>query len=146
MGGPSLNAGPSALPPGPPFLLDTHVWLWYLLGSDRLPRSLAAAIDDAAGAIWLSPISVWEACMLHERGRLTFEGGPRRWIEAALRAFPVEEAALTGQVAIRSHEVDLGHRDPADHLLAASALVHGLTLVTLDERLMAAPWLTTRSN
>lgn len=131
---------------GPPYLLDTHIWLWYLLGSDRLPRTLGEEIDRAAGQVWLSPMSIWEAGMLHTRGRLELDGGPRRWVETALRGFPVEEAALTGQVAIRSHEIELAHHDPVDHLLAATALVHELTLVTLDERLIAAPWLPTRSN
>jgi PIN domain nuclease of toxin-antitoxin system len=66
-------------------------------------------------------------------------------VETALRSFPVHEAALTGEVALRSQELELGHRDPADHLLAATTLVHGLTLVTLDERLTAASWLPTLS-
>jgi len=80
-------AGETIQPPpaGPPFLLDTHIWLWHVGGSERLP------------------------------------------------------------VALRAHEIDLGHRDPADHLIAATALVYGLTLMTVDARLVAAPWLPTRS-
>jgi PIN domain nuclease of toxin-antitoxin system len=66
-------------------------------------------------------------------------------METALSRFPLTEAALTTEVALRSTEIDLGHGDPADHLLAATALVHGLTLLTLDERLLAADWLPTRS-
>ena len=66
-------------------------------------------------------------------------------MEAALTRFPIEEAALTREVALRSGQLDLGHRDPADHLLAATAIVHGLTLLTLDERMAMAPWLPTRS-
>lgn len=129
---------PADAPPAPPFLLDTHVWLWYVLGSERLPETLVHAIDEAVAHDWLSPISIWEAAILHRSGRLELTGGPRRWVEAALREFPIKEAAMTGQVAIHSHEIDLGHRDPADQLLTATALVHGLTLVTLDTRLTAA--------
>lgn len=141
-----MSGGPADGPPGPPYLLDTHAWLWYVSGSDRLPGSLKDAIDDAVGHVSLSPISIWEIGMLHVRGRVTLADGPRRWIERALRAFPLDEASLTGEVAIRSHEIDLGHPDPADHLLAATALVHGLTLITVDGRLVAAPWLPTRSS
>ena len=146
MGGTQLSLNISSATNGPPYLLDTHIWIWYLIASERLPRSLGAAIDGAAGGVWLSPISIWEAGMLHARGRVALEGGPRRWIEEARRAFPIQEAVVNGEVAIRSHEFDLGHRDPADHLLAATTLVYGLTLLTLDARLSATGWLPTRSS
>jgi PIN domain nuclease of toxin-antitoxin system len=141
----SLGSAEPAGPAGPPYLLDTHIWIWHVAGSDRLPLGLREAIDAASGELWLSPISVWEAGMLHARGRVELEGGPRPWLERALRRFPLGEAVLSREVALRSHEVHLEHRDPADRLLAATALVHDLTLVTLDERLASAPGLRTRS-
>jgi len=129
----------------PPFLLDTHVWFWCLTGSALLPAGLRAAIEEAQEELWLSPISVWELGMLEERQRVRLTGGIRVWAEEAMRLFPVEEASLTREVAIVSLEVDLAHRDPADHFLAATALVYGLTLMTVDERLRAASWLPIRS-
>ena len=44
-----------------------------------------------------------------------------------------------------SNELDLPHRDPADRFLAATALVFGLMLVTLDRRLQMADRLPTYS-
>lgn len=132
--------------PGPPFLLDTHVWFWYLVGSDRLPPGLRDAIDDALGELWLSPISVWELCMLDERGRVRLEPDRRSWVEEALGRLPLEEASLNREVALVSSEVELAQRDPADRFLAATALVFGLTLLTVDERLTNAPGIPTRSS
>ncbi len=129
---------------GPPYLLDTHIWFWYLNGSERLTPALRAELGAARDALWLSPVSVWELGMLHERGRVRLDPDPRGWVTDALRAMPLVEAALTTEVAIRSHELELDHRDPADHFLASTALVYGLTLVTADERLLGAPWLPTR--
>jgi PIN domain nuclease of toxin-antitoxin system len=41
----------------------------------------------------------------------------------------------------------LDHRDPADRILAATAKVYGLTLVTADERLMrSVPGLSVLGN
>jgi PIN domain nuclease of toxin-antitoxin system len=142
VGGPALTLER----PGPPYLLDTHVWLWYLGGSDRLPPGLRIAMDAAVGHLWYSPISVWEIGMLEARGTLKLDGGARAWLGTALTRYPLQEAALTREVALRSTELALGHRDPADHVLAATALVHGLTLVTVDERLRGAAWLSTRSD
>lgn len=130
---------------GPPYLLDTHIWFWYVHGSDRLAPTLRSELDDAAGALWLSPVSVWELGMLHARGRVRLDPGPRGWVTDALRALPLAEAPLTTAVALRSNELELDHRDAADRFIASTALVFRLTLVTVDERLLAASWLPTRS-
>jgi PIN domain nuclease of toxin-antitoxin system len=42
------------------------------------------------------------------------------------------------EVAIQSRRVDLPHRDPADRLLAATAIVYDLTLVTADDRFLGS--------
>lgn len=131
---------------GPPYLLDTHVWFWYLTGSPRLPQGLREAIDGSLGELWLSPISVWELCVLDERGRVRLSPDPRSWVEQALERLPLEEAALNREVALQSREVELAHRDPADRFLAATALVFGLALLTVDERLTRARGIPTRSS
>jgi PIN domain nuclease of toxin-antitoxin system len=125
--------------------LDTHVWFWYLIGSERLPVGIREAIDAAPEACWISPISVWELSLLAERGRIRLQGKLRGWMAAARERFPVKEAALNVEVALRSREIELPHRDPADHFLAATALVYELTLMTVDEHLTGAQWLPTRS-
>lgn len=136
----------SSPPTARPYLLDTHIWFWYLTGSDRLPTGLRSTITDASGRLWISPISVWELGILEQRGRIRLDGGFRSWIQAAQRRFPLQEASLTQEVAARSCELDLPHRDPADRFLAATALIHELTLMTVDERLEDAQWLSTRSS
>ena len=55
-------------------LLDTHIWLWGLLDPDRLTPSVRRALQAPENELWLSPISVWEALILVERGRLTVKG------------------------------------------------------------------------
>jgi PIN domain nuclease of toxin-antitoxin system len=119
-------------------LLDTHVWVWSLLEPNRLAAKVRRRLENGADSLWLSPISVWEACLLAERGRLQLDRPAAAWVDAALQAAPVRDAPLTRQVAVESRAVVIGHEDPADRFLAASALVHGLTLVTADRRLLAA--------
>ena len=128
------------------YLLDSHIWFWYLVGSERLPSGLRCAIDAAPGRCWLSPISVWEIGMLAVRGRIEVRGDFRVWVERALELFPVKNAPVNGEVALASLELELPHRDPADHFLAATALVYDLTLMTVDRRLTQADWLRTKSS
>lgn len=128
------------------FLLDTHIWWWSLIGSDRLPAGLRRKLDGAGGALWLSPISVWELGMLVEKGRVEIDGDFRAWADEAERRMPLHEAPLTREVALKSRELRFAHGDPADRFLAATSLVFGLTLVTLDRRLSRARWLPTVSS
>ena len=124
-------------------LLDTHVWIWYVLGSKDLPRSLVEALDDAVGRCWLAPITLWEAWLLIKKRRFRVQGEYREWAERALETVPMREAAFNFEVAKTVSTLSLPHSDPADHFIAATALVYDLTLVTLDQNLVAADGLTT---
>lgn len=125
------------------YLLDTHIWFWYLVRSDRLPESIRQCIDTAATDCWLSPISVWELGMLNKRSRIQITGSFRDWIGQACQRFPLREASLTIEVALTSQSIQLPHRDPADHFLAATVLVYGLRLLTVDQHLLDTDWLPT---
>jgi PIN domain nuclease of toxin-antitoxin system len=127
-------------------LLDTHVWIWSLLEPERLVPAVRSELHAPGTEIWLSPISIWEALMLVERGRIAVSGDPRAWVQEMVRAVPRREAPLTHEVALASREVELPHQDPADRFLAATAQVYGLTLVTADEQLLAARGLALLAN
>lgn len=119
-------------------LLDTHIWLWALLDPERLSPAVRAELASAENELWLSPISVWEAMLLAERGRVRVDTTPTEWVERMVSALPRREAALTHDIAVASRQLTLSHEDPADRFLAATAQVLGLTLVTADARLIAS--------
>ena len=126
-------------------LLDTHIWIWYLSGSERLPDRHRESLNQNDNQIWLSPISVWETLVLAEKGKLRLKPEPITWIQQSLRRWPIREAPMNIQISIMSRQLDLPHQDPADRFISATALVYDLTLMTLDERLISAPWLPTRN-
>ena len=97
-------------------LLDTHIWLWYLLGNDRLSLTLQTAIATETTELWLSPISIWETLILAEKGRLSLQPNAFTWIDRALETLAVCEALLNRQVAVLSRQIDLPHPDPARSL------------------------------
>ena len=119
-------------------LLDTHIWLWALLEPERLSAPVRDALQSPENELWLSPVSVWEATMLAERGRVVVTSDVQVWVRGLLAALPRREAPLTFEVALMSRRLELAHQDPADRFIAASACVHELTLVTADERLLEA--------
>lgn len=119
-------------------LLDTHVWLWSLLAPENLTRRVAAALEDPANELWLSPISTWELVVLVEKRRVLLDKGVDAWIREAMERVPLKEAPVTHEVALETRSVRLPHGDPADKFIAATARVFDLTLVTSDERIIGA--------
>jgi PIN domain nuclease of toxin-antitoxin system len=50
-------------------LLDTHIWIWSVSEPDRLSAKVRKALEGSDSDLWLSPISVWEAMILFQRGQ-----------------------------------------------------------------------------
>lgn len=120
-------------------LLDTHIFLWSLLEPQRLTPRVASELQHPANELWVSPITTWEVLVLAEKGRLRLVPDPVTWIRKVYAAVPFQEASLNHEIAIQSRLIDLPHQDPGDRFLVATAIVHGMTLVTGDDRLLHAP-------
>lgn len=126
-------------------LLDTHIWLWYSLDSERISSELLAEIANTKNELWLSPITVWETLLLSEKGRIVLGTDAVEWINQTLEAFKTKEAKLNHPIAILSRDVDLPHQDPADRFLVVTAIHYDLTLATVDANLVNSPFVKTIS-
>ena len=127
-------------------LLDTHIWLWSALEPERLSKRVSSALEDRNNELWLSPMSVWETLVLARKKRIVLDGGSEQWVRRALNELPVREAPMTHEVAIQSEALRLGHKDPADRFIVATAHVYDLTLVTSDKRLVTSRQVPVLSN
>lgn len=125
-------------------LLDTHIWLWTVREPERIAPHLHSILADPANELWLSPISIWEALILHAKRRVSLAGDLSEWVADATAN--LNEAPLTSEIAVATHDLGSLHRDPADRFLAATAKVLGLTLVTSDERLLGLGDIATLAN
>jgi PIN domain nuclease of toxin-antitoxin system len=116
-------------------LLDTHIWVWSSLQPERLSTRVARQLTKPENEIWLSPVSIWELRLLHDKGRMRLKPDAVSWINNNLNRLKIREAPLTFEVALAISSLNLPHNDPADGFIAATAKVFGLTLVTADEQL-----------
>ncbi len=120
------------------YLLDTHIWLCSLLEPGRLADNIVKILENSDNEFFISPITIWEALILAEKGRIELHPTPEEWITEALGRSPVKEAKLSHAVAIKSRLIELPHKDPADRFIAATAWEYGLTLITADAKLREA--------
>lgn len=125
-------------------LLDTHIWIWSLAEPKHLSARIQRELIDPRNELWLSPISAWEALLLHSKGRIQIRDDASDWLATATRN--LREAPLTHEIVLTAHELPLAHQDPADRFLVATAEVLGLTLVTADKRLLGLGTIATLAN
>jgi PIN domain nuclease of toxin-antitoxin system len=128
-------------------VLDTHVWIWWVHGDDRLSRRqaefIAARENDQIG---ISAISCWEAAKLAERGRLVLPLSIEDWMSQALQYPGLSVLPLTPQIAAVSTKLPgTFHQDPADQIIVATAMAFGCPLVTSDQKILAYPHVETIS-
>jgi PIN domain nuclease of toxin-antitoxin system len=125
-------------------VLDTHSWVWWVSEPDRLSSEARDAVLYA-GRLGICPISVWEIATKVTRGRLTLDRDLRVWVRQALARPEAVLLDLTPDIAVRAAELGSQgfHGDPADRLIAATAIVHGAELVTKDRKIRAFPGVRT---
>lgn len=120
-------------------LLDTHVWVRWIAEPEKLSAPARRALDAAVEAgelLRVSSISVWEVALLvaKQRLRLSIEVGA--WIERAEAIPLLEFVPVDNRIAHRSVMLPPPlHPDPADRIIAATAEILDLRLVTADRRL-----------
>ena len=118
-------------------LLDTHALIWLTEGQPELGDKARHLADEALANddLGISAITFWEIAMLHQRGRIQLvqpvEAWRRTLVDRGLREWP-----LTGEVGIAAATLVDFHPDPADRFITATALLHGATLVTADDRIL----------
>lgn len=115
-------------------LLDTHVALWAITDSPRLPQHARELIaEQAATRVWVSAASVWEIAIKHALGR----AGMPVSSKDVLRYFEQSGfllLAVTAEHALAVEDLPNHHQDPFDRLLVAQALVEPMRLITHDQQ------------
>jgi PIN domain nuclease of toxin-antitoxin system len=121
-------------------LLDTHIALWLDNGDERLRGSTVRLIEECwrkGGKILISAVTAWEIAQLASSGRIVIDLPASEWIERFVDDPGIEAVPLTHYAAAGAYRLhDLGHRDPADRLLIATAIELACPLITYDARII----------
>ncbi len=119
---------------GPVILADTHAWLWWLRESPKLSVVARRALD--ADTVAVASISLWEVAQLASRNRIELSIPIEDWLDIAVGRPGTEVLDLSPSVVATGAGFGRGvHKDPADRIILATAIRHGLHLVTADERI-----------
>jgi len=109
-------------------LLDTHVFLWYITGDARVGRETRGVIENA-DTVYLSVVSLWEATIKYQLGKLPLPEPPHPWLMIQREEHGIESLAIFESTIAHLSNLDLHHRDPFDRLLICQAIHHELQIV-----------------
>lgn len=121
-------------------VIDTHVLLQDALEPKRL-SPLARRALQGEGSLAASDISLWEIAMLIAKNRVNPGADAAKFIEKLLESRAIRILPITPRIAVLAQSDDFAHGDPADRIIAATAIVHGAQLVSADARLKRVPGL-----
>ena len=119
-------------------LLDTHVLLWAIASSRRLPKEARSLIEDPENDVFYSAASLWEIAIKSALRRSDFRIDLRTF-SAALPESGLVELPVRSAHAVSVAELPDVHRDPFDRMLIAQALTEPLLLLTNDAALTKYP-------
>ena len=121
-------------------LLDTHVWIWAFEGSERLGASARGILENQENERWILPVSTLEIARLIEGGDFVINCPFDSWFEQSIVDLSLKTQEVSHQIAMKAYQLPGSfHRDPADRQIVATAICHGLTLMTADERILQYP-------
>ena len=113
------------------FLLDTHLLLWAVASSKRLPREVRDLLEDSSNDAYFSAASVWEIAIKSRLRRKDFVVDLAA-LEKALPVMGLIELPVSAAHAAGVARLPRIHLDPFDRLMVAQSLAEPLTLVTND--------------
>jgi PIN domain nuclease of toxin-antitoxin system len=121
-------------------LLDTHVWVWWSIDSDRLSAKHREIIDAGeVDGIGVSVFSFWEVAMLAKKKNRIDLGGETvdQWFARVTRVPTLRVVPVTPQLFLESTTLpEPFHADPADRIIVATARAHGSPLLTEDREIL----------
>jgi PIN domain nuclease of toxin-antitoxin system len=108
-------------------LVDTHMALWALGEPGRLSDAEREVLVDPRIERCLSPVSVWEAAIKREKGKLRAPRGLAAALAAEFRMLDIDAALFEIAAELPPH-----HSDPFDRVLIAHAVRDGMSIMTRD--------------
>lgn len=119
-------------------VLDTHIWIWWMLGDPNFSELERDALNDLPpeNRPILCDISLWEFATLVDMGRVEIDGSVEEWLRIAASPSTVKIQPITPSIVAETNRLPATfHRDPADRLIVATTQMLGLPLATKDRKI-----------
>ena len=111
-------------------MLDTHVFLWWVLDNPKLSKTAKNFIANPDNSIYLSAVSGWEMAIKWSIGKLTLPAQPDVFVKQQLEINNFSSLPIQMAHGLYVHELPVIHKDPFDRLLIAQSKIEDLLLIS----------------
>lgn len=120
-------------------LIDTCVLLWLVIDQKQLSEAAEEKIRANTNKICVSAISAFEIGLKAQKKLLKLPLPANKWFEKAVVLHGIEVVPITSEIAMLSTQLPNHHRDPADRMIIATAMINNYTILTPDEHIQRYP-------
>ena len=111
-------------------LLDTHAFLWWLDGDERLALKARNWIAEPESIVLVSAASAWEIATKVRIGKLPGAEAVVDHYQECIKSQGFTPLAITQDHALRAGSLPGPHHDPFDRMLIAQAQAENLVLIS----------------
>ncbi|MBS1827765.1 MAG: type II toxin-antitoxin system VapC family toxin [Acidobacteria bacterium] len=129
----------------PSVLLDTHILIRWLSTPKLLTREQKRVLDQCIRRqeqVGISAITLLEFAMLAGDRKIRLNAPIDGFLDSLKSDPRIFMFAITYEIALESAYLGI-LRDPADRAIVATARVHGLRLLTSDQRILSTNFVST---
>ncbi len=113
------------------YLLDTCALIWLGMGGGDLSADAKRRIT-VASSLYYSSISVWEIARLQKEGKIVVPVDAEEFLPDLTELYGISAIPPNDEIMLRAANLPDFHKDPADRIIIATALISGMPIVTGD--------------
>lgn len=117
-----------------PYLLDTHTFLWFIAGDERLPKNVVSRIKNIEEPCYVSIASFWEIAIKLQIGKLNLDIEFSELFRFTERN-QIEIIEINENHLLQLLTLELNHNDPFDRVIIAQTISEKLTLLSKDRKM-----------
>ncbi len=114
------------------YLLDTHIFLWWIVDQPKLSAAVKHVIAAPDNEMYVSAASTWEMIIKSAIGKLSLPPLPAEFIRNQLHINRMLPLAITIEHSLALATLPMIHKDPFDRMLIAQTISEGMVLITDD--------------
>lgn len=120
-------------------ICDTHILIFWQDNPKRLSITAKQTIEEALekNTLACSDISLWEIAMLIKAGRLRNDISAEQYMNDIILTMSLSVLPITPEIAVLSQQEIFVHKEPADRLIASTAIAHKVPLISADSKLQS---------
>jgi PIN domain nuclease of toxin-antitoxin system len=114
-------------------LVDTHTFIWDLLGDPRSSRKAKQVLSSDTDELVFSLVSLWEIAIKMKIGKFNDLGSSVAYVRDEMKEYGIELLPIRYEHILQLEMLPLHHSDPFDRLLIAQAMAENIPILTGDQ-------------